>query len=281
MQATTYGHNVVTVTGAVSSALLAFSYTWLLSWAIDSDLGVSLGKLALLLFITATVVAFLVTYARRQWLQYLRKQTIDMASAFVANLQSFDSAQASTITLIQEVELVSRGYKMYAESARKRVNLLTPYRSNPLPPITRIEGQGQPRRCPRLRRSLETSYVSFLPVMVNAIVSLEEVLDQNDMHRFLDVYDVQDADLQEALQGYTAGDQEDDDGSLKHLRVHQHRYQSLRRALLCSLLAIPATGQKADALRWRTAIDVMERIGESTAASGDSLKTLLAEDERE
>jgi Mysoin-binding motif of peroxisomes len=67
--------------------------------------------IAVVLFfvITATVMY---TYARRQWLQYLRRQSIDAATAFVESSQAFDVVASAAITLIQEVEVVSRGYRM-------------------------------------------------------------------------------------------------------------------------------------------------------------------------
>lgn len=62
------------------------------------------------------LVAFAVTsyaYMRRQWLQYLRQQSLAEISEFVAEAQTFDTSLAAALTLVQEVELVSRGYRMY------------------------------------------------------------------------------------------------------------------------------------------------------------------------
>jgi hypothetical protein len=51
-------------------------------------------------------------YARRQWLQYLRQQSLAEISEFIDRAQEFDTAVAGALTLVQEVELVSRGYRM-------------------------------------------------------------------------------------------------------------------------------------------------------------------------
>ena len=56
------------------------------------------------------------TYMRRQWLQYLRQEAIEGASALVTNLQAFEASTASALALIQEVELVSRGYRLYVRT---------------------------------------------------------------------------------------------------------------------------------------------------------------------
>lgn len=49
---------------------------------------------------------------RRQLLLYARNEALSGASTLVANAQSLDVAVSTAITLIQEVELISRGYRM-------------------------------------------------------------------------------------------------------------------------------------------------------------------------
>lgn len=70
--------------------------------------GVAVGFMVLLF-----AAILLYTFSRRQWLQYLRKQAIDSAAFLVASAENFDTAASAGLTLIQEVELVSRGYRMY------------------------------------------------------------------------------------------------------------------------------------------------------------------------
>jgi hypothetical protein len=52
-------------------------------------------------------------FIRQQWLRYLRRQALSDVTTFVAKSQDFDSASSAALALIQEVELVSRGYRMY------------------------------------------------------------------------------------------------------------------------------------------------------------------------
>lgn len=54
----------------------------------------------------------LYAYLRRKMLNDLRVQAVESASALTASAQSLDAAASETVTLIQEVELVSRGYRM-------------------------------------------------------------------------------------------------------------------------------------------------------------------------
>lgn len=55
-------------------------------------------------------------FAKRQWLKYLRHQAVDAAVTFISNAQGFDSAASGSVVFIQEVELVSRGYRMYGHT---------------------------------------------------------------------------------------------------------------------------------------------------------------------
>ena len=52
-------------------------------------------------------------YVLQQGLNNVRGQVIRNASSLVESAQNFDAAASSAVALIQEVELVSRGYRMY------------------------------------------------------------------------------------------------------------------------------------------------------------------------
>jgi hypothetical protein len=63
------------------------------------------------LLVSSAALAYV--YVRRQWLQYLRQQTLVEAGGFISKAQDLDRATTGAMTLVQEVELVSRGYRMY------------------------------------------------------------------------------------------------------------------------------------------------------------------------
>ena len=65
--------------------------------------------------VTSFVVLMAMTlyyYVRCQWLHYLRMRSMENATSLTTNAQNFDAAALAAFTLIQEVELVSRGYNM-------------------------------------------------------------------------------------------------------------------------------------------------------------------------
>ncbi len=108
---------------------------------------------------------------------------------------------------------------------------------------------------------------------------LQPLLNEDDLQKFFEVYDIRPDDLQEASLGY-GGVDADDNETLKQLRVIQYRFSTLRRMVLCSLLSLPATGRKVDAVRWKTAVKEMERLSILMDQSAQNLNKLLDEEER-
>jgi hypothetical protein len=101
------------LTGVVGTGVTAFIIVYLLHWLRGAGRArVGGSSVLLVLAVFVAVGSIIYAYIRRQWLQYLRSQAVDAASTFVARSQAFDAAASAAITLIQEVELVSRGYRM-------------------------------------------------------------------------------------------------------------------------------------------------------------------------
>ncbi|KAA8564338.1 hypothetical protein EYC84_011282 [Monilinia fructicola] len=90
-----------TLSGAAATAALAFSFTWLIHWTRGNGTFVS-GKIRLAILSTTIILSgvILYTYVRRQWLQYLRQQSIVEASQFVHKAQEFDAVAAGALTLV-------------------------------------------------------------------------------------------------------------------------------------------------------------------------------------
>ncbi|OCL08840.1 hypothetical protein AOQ84DRAFT_292353 [Glonium stellatum] len=251
------------LTGALLTGAAAFLLVWLLHWSRGKPTGFSKGRLFLVFLVFALIAIVCYAYMRRQWLQYLRQQAVEVASVLVANLQSFDASTSSALALIQEVELVSRGYRL----------------SSPLPPITRLEEKGQARRCHRLRRSLRGAFAETIPILVEQCRILRQLIEEDDLEKYFDVYDINNPDLQEAAQGFSESEFEDAE-TLKALRIFQYRFSILRRVFLCSLLALEADGGKPDFARWRIAVNVMETTAVSTGEWAEKINRTLGEEEQ-
>jgi ABC-type Fe3+-siderophore transport system permease subunit len=98
--------------GAGLTAATAFLLVYLIHWSRSRPNGFSKSRFLLVIVIFAAVASIVYGYVRRQWLHYLRQQAVDGASALVTNLQTLETSTSSALALIQEVELVSRGYRL-------------------------------------------------------------------------------------------------------------------------------------------------------------------------
>ena len=103
-----------TLAGAGITAWFAFSLTWLVNWTRGGRTSISgMSRMAISIALLALFAAVSYAYMRRQWLQSLRQRSLTESSELIANSQDFDNAMAGALTLVQEVELVSRGYRVY------------------------------------------------------------------------------------------------------------------------------------------------------------------------
>jgi hypothetical protein len=99
-----------TLAGAFVTISCVFSLLWLVKWVVDE--GVGKAHISMFLVLLLGLALLSQAYMRRQWLQYLREQALSETSEFVTKAQEFDQVASASITLVQEVELVSRGYRM-------------------------------------------------------------------------------------------------------------------------------------------------------------------------
>lgn len=248
--------------GAVAAASVALAIVYILHWS-RTRRGAFLSKSKVTLVLTVLAVAALVgyQYGRRQWLKSLRRQAVTAASDLTTNWQSFEASSSSTLSFIQEVELVSKGYRL----------------STPLPPVSRLEDGGGLRRCGRLRKALHKSYAAIIPACIEACTSLRNLIDEDDLEKYFDVYDISGQDAKEAAGLDALSVLEDDPEALKSLRVLSFRSGVLRRVTLCSLMALEADGGKPDVQRWKIATEVMRKLNEIVGTSAEKLRQILSE----
>lgn len=107
--------------GIAASVLAALAVAVVMSWVLGSSPSqITPKRLIFLLVLVVTAVVLGQVHMRRQWLQYRREQSLTEISSFISNSQDFDSAAEATLALVQEVELVSRGYRLLVASHTHR-----------------------------------------------------------------------------------------------------------------------------------------------------------------
>ncbi|KAI8940298.1 hypothetical protein NX059_003998 [Plenodomus lindquistii] len=153
------------------------------------------------------------------------------------------------------------------------------YSSSPLPPISRMEERGQSRRCQRLRRNLQAAFSEVIPTLAEQCAVVKQLIQEDDLEKYLDVYEISNPDLQEAALGYSPSEFEDAE-TLKALRTLQYRLSTLRRVYLCSLLALEADGGKPDFTRWSSVVESMLSLARPIGQWSERFNRVLAEEEQ-
>lgn len=249
--------------GAAATAAVAFAMVYLIHWARGSRVGLpSRGRASLVMSVLAVATLIGYTYIRRQWLKSLRRQAVADATSLTANWQAFEVSTSAALSLIQEVELVSKGYRL----------------STPLPPASRIEDQSSTsRRCVRLRKALCRAYSAIIPAVIAGCTALRSMIDDDDLERYFEIYDISAIDAREAAGPAALEVLEGDAESLKSLRVLSYRAGVLRRVALCSLMALEADGGKPDFARWRLANEAMEGMTRAIGPSAEKVQQCLSD----
>lgn len=221
---------------------------------------VSPWRVILLITILLVAITACLRYFRRRKLQSLRDQAVEVAASYVSASRSFDAVASTTVALIQEVELVARGYRL----------------SFPLPPVTRIDEKSQTRRCARLRRSIITSLEALSTPYYDAYLTLKEHANDVEIEKYYDIYEISQSDLQDVGKLDPSSDPDFIEATaLKTIKRKLLRLHLVRKLYLCSLLALDADGGHRDFRIWAVATEYMRRFGCITAKCTIELEQTL------
>lgn len=150
--------------------------------------------------------------------------------------------------------------------------------SSPLPPVTRIEDKAQSRKCIRLRKALRGALADVLKTYISVSAVTRGFAEQTDLEKYLDVYEISDFDLSDANREFDTDEFEDAE-SLRTLKIVSSRLHTMRKLFLCSLLALDASGEKQDLLRWTAAVEALRTVNASIEAACSKLRAVLSEEE--
>lgn len=212
----------------------------LITWAMrSSNRGIpSKSKNSAALTLALLMALFLYAQSRKGYTRYLHLQAATHIQSTVTQCQRFDALVCKIINLVQEVELVSRGYRT----------------GSTLPPIARIEANGRQRRCMRLRTSLVAALNLVFSANGRASAILEKMANARDYNKLSDVYNViltEEDDLALLC---------DEADSVGYLKALFHQMHARRRKLLCCLLAIHADGRPGSTGVWGTVVKQLQSI---------------------
>ncbi|KAL8787268.1 MAG: hypothetical protein Q9213_002316, partial [Squamulea squamosa] len=254
----------ISCTGLVLTVLAAFALAWSVHWTKTVAVPASnWWPLVLTPTIAVLVGSVLYLFFRRQWLHWLRDQVLKSASNLVIDAQGLDTVLSASLNLIQEVELVSRGYRI----------------SSPLPPVTRLDERSHTRRCAQLRRVLQRLLTLLSASYYRAFEELKPLAVELDLEKYLDIYEISRSNIAEFeilkdLDQFAIGDD-----ALKTLKMGFHKLHLVRKLFFCSLLALGADGGKLDFARWSAATRIMENLSAETAEASQNVDDLYGAEE--
>ncbi|KAL1992607.1 hypothetical protein VTN49DRAFT_4639 [Thermomyces lanuginosus] len=256
--------STVGLTGAVVTAATSFFLVWVIHWSRPRAGSLSPWRVLVLVIVLPIVGIGFYAFARRQWLKFLRHQAVQAANAFIGNAKGFDSVVSASVLFIQEVELVSRGYRI----------------STPLPPISRLEESAQVRRCLRLRRTVSECLYTLLEKYVQAQRGIRALADSANLDKYYDIYEVTPGIIRDAEETLAERDA-DDQYSLRSLRALFARTHGIRKSILCCLLALKADGTGADIATWSAAVEEMCNLATVTGNQMMRIRNILDEQDRD
>lgn len=126
--------------------------------------------------ITLTVIssAWMLRILHRRKLQTTQNQALRSLQLLVNECQSLDVKVNRAIMVIQEIELVSRGYRL----------------STPLAPISRIEQASKTRRCNMVRAQLVAALLKSGALFQKSTETLQSHIDHKRLSTLLDMYNI-------------------------------------------------------------------------------------------
>lgn len=227
-------------------------------WALrSSNRGIpSTAKSSATLVLALLLALYLYAQSRRAYTRHLHHKAATLIQNMVSHCQNFDYTTCRMITLIQEVELVSRGYKI----------------GNISSPIARIEANCRQRRCMRLRTTVVSALNLVFAASNRSSAILEQLTNVRDFNKLSDVYNiiVNDEDDMTVLC--------DDTDSVEYIRALFHQVHSRRRKLLCCLLAVQADGRPGNTKVWTVVAEQLQVVSNLLSNLADQLDETLKDD---
>ncbi|CAG8753514.1 11902_t:CDS:10, partial [Racocetra persica] len=179
-----------------------------------------------------------------------------LCERLVYNCQNFDIKLNKALIMIQEIELVSRGYRL----------------SMPLSPISRIEQSSKNRRCSMLREIvhniLQEAFISYQ----DAIVAMSSESLKENLAIMYNMYNII-----PCLESDEWNSKEEDVLSLENLKQCFQKVHTKRRELLCHFLALDVMTPGRDSGRrdyehhWATVNEHLDNLGTITGLYLDQI----------
>ncbi|KAI8883598.1 hypothetical protein K501DRAFT_333274 [Backusella circina FSU 941] len=197
-----------------------------------------------LFFSASASLFFFYRHKRRSAIRQLYQLILTKLQSLIERCEAFDQKVHRVLITIQEIELVSRGYRL----------------STPLSPISRIEQNPQNkerRKCIYLRSKLASTLRRMFILFEEGIIDLVDVRDRKNLGTLYEMYSVDTIATLSAVM-------EDEEGgySLDQLKRLNHIMHSKRRECMVNFLALE---EQESRVAWKTVNQVLDKLEEEVA----------------
>ncbi|CAO3634875.1 unnamed protein product [Cunninghamella echinulata] len=198
---------------------------------------------------------FIYRHLRRSSIRKLYQRALTQLQEVLEYSQLLDSKVHKALLTIQEIELVSRGYRL----------------STPLSPISRIEQTSKTKRCSQLRFQLAKLLRRAFIIYEEAIIDMTDSINKQSLSRLFDMYNIHSIASLSALGDYNQQQQDynnTNDGSssssssnsgnngnngsgitLDYLKTLAHLMHLKRRECMLQFLALSIMTSGHDSMR--------------------------------
>ncbi|KAI1446769.1 Mysoin-binding motif of peroxisomes-domain-containing protein [Annulohypoxylon stygium] len=252
----------LTASGAIAAAVFGFGAASLVRWF---ALGGFMPTWKRLLVSTAAIsIVFFVarTYIRRQLLRNIQKQGLVEATTFFSLSREYDCANSAALNFVMEVELVARGYRL----------------STPIPPISRLENNGQNVKCLQLRNALHTSLAEVISKYYQVAFTIWAFAEQTELLQLQSQYQFTVADVVERFQMFSKADPQHAE-KLQPLKDAAFLFHDIRKMFLSGLLALHSAGNDTDRLRFSTILEAFKELNVATKHAYVRVRDILADND--
>ncbi|KAI5861728.1 Mysoin-binding motif of peroxisomes-domain-containing protein [Durotheca rogersii] len=251
-----------TASGAVAAAVFGFGAASLVRYISLTGFVPTWKRLLVSVVISSLASLIARAYVRRQILRNIQKQGLAEASAFLSISREYDCANSAALNFIMEVELVARGYRL----------------STPIPPISRLENNGQNVKCQQLRAALRTSLTEVISKYYHTAFTVWAFAEQTELLQLQSQYQFTVADVVERFEVFSRTDAHDAE-KLQPLKDAAFLFHDIRKMFLSGLLALHTVGNSSDRVRFTTILESFQELNVVTRQAYARVRDILADND--
>ncbi|KAI1142823.1 Mysoin-binding motif of peroxisomes-domain-containing protein [Hypoxylon sp. FL0543] len=252
----------ITVSGAVAAAVFGFGAASLVRWVSLGGFMPTWKRLLVSIGVISLVLLVGRAYVRRQILRNIQKQGLVEASTFFSLSREYDCANSAALNFIMEVELVARGYRL----------------STPIPPISRLENNGQNVKCLQLRKALRNSLTEVISKYYQIAFTVWAFAEQTELLQLQSQYQFTVADVVDRFQVFSNTDPQAAE-KLQPLKDAAFLFHDIRKMFLSGLLALHTVGNDSDRLRFSTILESFKELNSVTRQAYARVRDILADND--